>query len=818
NVAWILASRGKRVLAVDWDLEAPGLHRYFIPFLVDRTLTSSDGIIDFVIDYTTEAMTPDPEGEPSPPDWYVPLAGLARYACSLEWSDWEFPDAGTLDFVCAGRQGQSYSARVNTFDWQGFYDRHGGGAFLEEVRKQVREEYDYILIDSRTGVSDTSGICAGQMPDALVVCFTLNNQSIDGAAAIARSVYAQRGAEFPIFPVPTRIEASEKEKLEARKDYARRKFALWPEHLEGVQREEYWRGVEMPYVPYYAYEEVLAVFGDKPISSTASLLSAMERLTSYLTRGEVENLVPAPEAVRQQVLLAYASRQVDEVGEEERSRAAEAVCAGMGPDEQTAVHRLFTSLLRAEADGTVGRARVPLQDVSDHKVLLSRFAGAGVIAVEEDPVTHEQLVQISDDGVLSHWKRLQGWIEEDREFLVWRQKLQVRMTEWDGRDEGALLTGSPLRSARAWQREREASLTGREQTYLQASFAASRKRTWRIAAVIVAMVSMAVAGVFGYQRLQLERQETAAFEAVLAADELFSQGDNEGALRRYQEAMALDPQLSIAYVGRARVLEEQYKDELALADYAKALELNPASLEAFIGRAEIFSRRGDEKRAIQTLEEAFKFWPRERQVLLGLAALSADSGEPERAIKLYDQMIDQGMRDDTTYFNRGLIFVELRDSKKAISDFLQVLKLSESERTRTAARAQLTKLGYTEIPADAAKETRASLYFVDQADAPVADMVAKELAGEGVVIDSLRRSPKAPHSGGIRFFFAEDRELAYQVLQRVGDSLAREGYPVDLVLQFEEKPPADARSGQVEVWLPALSKSARYIGKEVQGN
>lgn len=31
NTAWILAANGKRVLAVDWDLEAPGLHRFFHP-------------------------------------------------------------------------------------------------------------------------------------------------------------------------------------------------------------------------------------------------------------------------------------------------------------------------------------------------------------------------------------------------------------------------------------------------------------------------------------------------------------------------------------------------------------------------------------------------------------------------------------------------------------------------------------------------------------------------------------------------------------------------------------------------------------------
>ena len=33
NVAWILAANGKRVLVADWDLESPGLHRFFQPFL-----------------------------------------------------------------------------------------------------------------------------------------------------------------------------------------------------------------------------------------------------------------------------------------------------------------------------------------------------------------------------------------------------------------------------------------------------------------------------------------------------------------------------------------------------------------------------------------------------------------------------------------------------------------------------------------------------------------------------------------------------------------------------------------------------------------
>src|SRR5688572_14840753 len=109
NVAWILACNGKRVLAVDWDLEAPGLHRYFYPFLVDKELTTSDGLIDVVVEYGVEAMSPGDEGAEVRDDWYLPFADVLRYAAAL---DYPFRGAGTLDFLPAGRQSESYAARV----------------------------------------------------------------------------------------------------------------------------------------------------------------------------------------------------------------------------------------------------------------------------------------------------------------------------------------------------------------------------------------------------------------------------------------------------------------------------------------------------------------------------------------------------------------------------------------------------------------------------------------------------------------------------------------------------------------------------------
>ena len=310
NLAWILASNGHRVLAIDWDLEAPGLHRYFHPFLLDREVTSTDGLIDFVTRFSIHAMTPAQGVEGGPDgEWYLPFADLGPYTTSLDWEF--FPPDAYLDFVPAGRQGPAYSHRVNSFEWQSFFERLGGGALLEETIRRLRLDYDYILIDSRTGVSDTSGICTIALPDLLVVCFTLNVQSIDGAAAVAHSVVeARKGRDIKIYPVPMRTDPFEKDRLERAREYAHRRFDDLLSPDTRVDKEQYWGDVEVMYQPFYAYEEVLSVFADKP-GQANSVLAAVERLSARITDGEVTKAVRPPSIERDRVLDVYGRRFLD---------------------------------------------------------------------------------------------------------------------------------------------------------------------------------------------------------------------------------------------------------------------------------------------------------------------------------------------------------------------------------------------------------------------------------------------------------------------------------------------------------------------------
>jgi cellulose biosynthesis protein BcsQ len=353
NVAWIMASAGNRVLTIDWDLEAPGLHRYFHPFLTDKELNGqeSQGVIEMAIDFAVRAATPVPDGEKLSDKWYEPYADFSKWRQRLQWPSGETLHLGErgygeIDFVPAGRQDAGYAARVNHFDWHGFYEKLGGGAFFDAAKRKF-DAYDYVLIDSRTGVSDTSGICTMQMPDTLVVCFTLNYQSIKGALAVARSVREMR-PDMRIFPVPTRIDGSEKASLDRMKNYAANAFS--PLLDSSINATDYWFSMEVPYSARYAYAEKLALF-EVQSSITASTLPSMERLSSYLTDGAVGSVGQLPEAERASAMAAFEGGDETKRSRPETStRSKKASQESLEAAREAATTNIFISCAAADRD------------------------------------------------------------------------------------------------------------------------------------------------------------------------------------------------------------------------------------------------------------------------------------------------------------------------------------------------------------------------------------------------------------------------------------------------------------------------------------
>lgn len=305
NFAWILAANGKRVLAIDWDLEAPGLHRYFRPFLIDPDLFETDGLIDTFWSFAASAIEDAQKRDrPNRSDGMIDEAKRRV--------DWKFPTGGYIDFVGAGRQGTTYSERVNTFDWKRFYDL-GGAGVLNSAKEHLATIYDWVLIDSRTGVSDTAGICTMQLPDMVVTCFTLNRQSVDGVDAVMRSIRAFSspsvdGAKIAFFPMATRIENAEKRRLEIARTYARGKLSEFlPPEIPSSRDRSYWDDMEISYRPYYAFEEVLSAFGDATGSTRAAdtMLAQMEAMARRLTGDDSLQMPEILESDRNQILSKY---------------------------------------------------------------------------------------------------------------------------------------------------------------------------------------------------------------------------------------------------------------------------------------------------------------------------------------------------------------------------------------------------------------------------------------------------------------------------------------------------------------------------------
>lgn len=307
NVAWILAANGKRVLVADWDLESPGLHRFFQPFMKPDD-SGRPGIVDFIREYewaideadSRGLLEVDEKSEPMAPEVIASVIdnSVRRVSEFMVPVNWGFPDDGVIHFLSPGQQDNGvYKNALSALDWDTMYDNLYGGEFLDALRAYLKSTYDYVLIDSRTGLSDIADICTLHLPDLVVDCFTLSTQGIEGAAKVAAQIRHFTDRDIEILPVPMRIDHSREHKVVAGLEFAEREFAELPAGMSAEQRRRYWAEVQVPYQPEYAYEETLASFGDRP-GTAHSLLSSYERITARITGNHITRLPPRQEWLR----------------------------------------------------------------------------------------------------------------------------------------------------------------------------------------------------------------------------------------------------------------------------------------------------------------------------------------------------------------------------------------------------------------------------------------------------------------------------------------------------------------------------------------
>ncbi|TDV38652.1 CATRA system-associated protein [Actinophytocola oryzae] len=263
NIAILLARWGHRVLTIDWDLEAPGLHEYFAPLLSEPPRT---GLVDLVSDFTTGGV-----------------GATSNYITKLSSDD------GVVDLMAAGRRDEDYARRVQNIDWADLYE-HGFADVLERLRKDWVTDYDFVLIDSRTGWADIASICTAHLPDRLVLVFTANDQSVGGAVDVAKRAAVVRDRmpydrpKLPVLPVLSRFDS--------RVEYKRAEtwyqtctamttplFSNWL--VKHVSPALMLRHLTLPYVSYWSFGEQLPVL-EETTPSADQIAYALETVAAIV--------------------------------------------------------------------------------------------------------------------------------------------------------------------------------------------------------------------------------------------------------------------------------------------------------------------------------------------------------------------------------------------------------------------------------------------------------------------------------------------------------------------------------------------------------
>ncbi|GAK52877.1 predicted protein [Candidatus Moduliflexus flocculans] len=172
NIAVLLAQWKYHVLIVDWDLEAPGIENYFKGFNGLEDIGQKKGIIDFITSFERDGT--------QPLSWREHLTTIHH------------ADGYSLDLLTAGERGEQYFQHVRELDVSKFYSEKKGGNFVESLRNEWKDTYDYILVDSRTGITDIGGICTIQLPDILMLFATPTKQALDGVIEVTQKAIIAR--------------------------------------------------------------------------------------------------------------------------------------------------------------------------------------------------------------------------------------------------------------------------------------------------------------------------------------------------------------------------------------------------------------------------------------------------------------------------------------------------------------------------------------------------------------------------------------------------------------------------------------------------
>jgi WD40 repeat protein/class 3 adenylate cyclase len=159
---------------------------------------------------------------------------------------------------------------------------------------------------------------------------------------------------------------------------------------------------------------------------------------------------------------------------------ADEIFQDLNEEERLAARRVFVQLVRP-GEGTEDTRRVARRSEfreADWK-LAQVLAGKRLVVTGHDTSLGVETVEVVHEALITNWGQLQVWMEEDRAFRTWQERLRATLRQWQAsaQDKGVLLRGVPLMEAEGWLERREGELSPEEIAFIQASVALHERRT-----------------------------------------------------------------------------------------------------------------------------------------------------------------------------------------------------------------------------------------------------------------------------------------------------------------------------------------------------
>lgn len=219
HAAVLLAERGDAgtpVLMVDWDLEAPGLHRYF------PAGAGGPGLLELFGAYRDQLqrdqLPRDPvrrrargAGAEEGDDEALARSVLA----AVDWRPYvqRADQRRPLFLLRAGRPDAAYEARRAGLDWEALF--HACPALFRQFGAMLAAQFGHVLIDAPHGGGDGAGICTALLPQRLALVFDANRHGLDGLESLVQRVTSYRLSHdgeprgLLVYPVPARLDADD---------------------------------------------------------------------------------------------------------------------------------------------------------------------------------------------------------------------------------------------------------------------------------------------------------------------------------------------------------------------------------------------------------------------------------------------------------------------------------------------------------------------------------------------------------------------------------------------------------------------------------